>query len=202
MWKRWHKKPFIICTLYQDMLHKLLSCIWGNLFSWMAFHHVSFKFQTLLLTVYAPSPLQMVPGSNIQTTWSIILAVAVPSHSSHTTLTSTPLPAPLIPLFSPDRTVFSRFDINNLSVSAKRRKTVLCEKVPGYCLSLRQKKMSRVGILGHQFDKRLKSFAPCYSQSLLLAYFKETQNSSVVLKILTKKSAKQENSSLFRNSIV
>ncbi len=27
------------------------------------------------------------------------------------------------------------------------------------------------GILGHQFEKRLESFAPCYSQSLLLADF-------------------------------
>ncbi len=32
---------------------------------------------------------------------------------------------------------------------------------------------SRDGILGHQFDKRLESFAPCYSQSLLLADFTE-----------------------------
>jgi hypothetical protein len=29
------------------------------------------------------------------------------------------------------------------------------------------------GILGHLFDKRLDSFAPCYSQSLLMADFKE-----------------------------
>jgi hypothetical protein len=33
---------------------------------------------------------------------------------------------------------------------------------------------SRDGILGHQLNKKLKSFAPCNSQSLLLAYFKKT----------------------------
>jgi len=31
----------------------------------------------------------------------------------------------------------------------------------------------RDGILVHQFNKRLESFASCYSQSLLLADFKE-----------------------------
>jgi hypothetical protein len=31
----------------------------------------------------------------------------------------------------------------------------------------------RNGILGHQFEKGLESFAPCYSQSLLLVDFKE-----------------------------
>jgi hypothetical protein len=31
------------------------------------------------------------------------------------------------------------------------------------------------GILRHHFDKRLESFAPCYSQSLLLADFKENR---------------------------
>jgi hypothetical protein len=31
---------------------------------------------------------------------------------------------------------------------------------------------ARDGILGQQFDKRLRSFAPCYSQSLLLADFR------------------------------
>jgi hypothetical protein len=31
----------------------------------------------------------------------------------------------------------------------------------------------RDGIHGHQVNKRLESFAPCYSQSLLLADFKE-----------------------------
>jgi hypothetical protein len=34
--------------------------------------------------------------------------------------------------------------------------------------------VSRDGILGHQFDKGRESFAPYYSQSLLLAYFTET----------------------------
>jgi hypothetical protein len=34
-------------------------------------------------------------------------------------------------------------------------------------------KTPRDGILGHQFDKRLESFAPCYSQSLLLADLKK-----------------------------
>ena len=34
------------------------------------------------------------------------------------------------------------------------------------------------GILGHQFNKRLESFAPCYSQSLLLADFKENHTFS------------------------
>jgi hypothetical protein len=32
---------------------------------------------------------------------------------------------------------------------------------------------SRDGILGHQLNKRLESFGLCYSQSLLLADFKE-----------------------------
>jgi hypothetical protein len=32
----------------------------------------------------------------------------------------------------------------------------------------------RAGILGHQSNKRLESFAPCHSQSLLLADLKET----------------------------
>ncbi len=34
-------------------------------------------------------------------------------------------------------------------------------------------KKSRDRILEHQLNKRLESFAPCYSQSLLLADFKE-----------------------------
>jgi hypothetical protein len=33
--------------------------------------------------------------------------------------------------------------------------------------------VSRDGILWHQLNKWLESFAPCYSQSLLLADFKE-----------------------------
>jgi hypothetical protein len=36
----------------------------------------------------------------------------------------------------------------------------------------------RDGILGHQFNKRLESFASFYSQSLLLADFKENQTLS------------------------
>ncbi len=53
--------------------------------------------------------------------------------------------------------------------------------------------VTTVTIIGHQFNKRLESFVPCYSQSLLLEDF---------LKVLTKKSAKQENSSLFMNSLL
>jgi hypothetical protein len=34
----------------------------------------------------------------------------------------------------------------------------------------------RDGILGHQFDRRLESFVPCYSNSLLLAVFTENYN--------------------------
>jgi hypothetical protein len=60
----------------------------------------------------------------------------------------------------------------------------------------------RVGIIGRQFDKRLESFAPYYSQALLLAELKRKPYSSLVLKIPTKKSAKQENSNLFINSIL
>jgi hypothetical protein len=44
-------------------------------------------------------------------------------------------------------------------------------------------------MLGHQFDKRLESFASWYSQPLLLADFKETY-STLILKMHTKKSAK------------
>jgi hypothetical protein len=43
------------------------------------------------------------------------------------------------------------------------------------------------GILGHQFNKRLESFASCFSQSLLLADFKESSYSTLVLIILSKK---------------
>ncbi len=59
---------------------------------------------------------------------------------------------------------------------------------------------TRAGILEHQFDKRHDFFAPCYSQSFLLANF--TEYSTMVLKSHFKKSAKQENSSLFMNSIL
>jgi hypothetical protein len=63
--------------------------------------------------------------------------------------------------------------------------------------------VSSDGILGHHFNKRFESFAPCYLHSLLLANFKKTLTySSLVLIILTKESAKQENSSLFMNSIL
>jgi hypothetical protein len=50
--------------------------------------------------------------------------------------------------------------------------------------------------------KELESFAPCYSQSLILADFKESQKTitSLVLKPVQKKSTKQENSSLFMNT--
>ncbi len=35
--------------------------------------------------------------------------------------------------------------------------------------------VSRDGIIGHKFEKRLESFAPCYSQSLALVDFTENQ---------------------------
>jgi hypothetical protein len=35
-----------------------------------------------------------------------------------------------------------------------------------------RERIYRDGILGHQFNKRLESFAPCYSKSLLLADLK------------------------------
>jgi hypothetical protein len=59
----------------------------------------------------------------------------------------------------------------------------------------------RDGILGHKFNKRLDSFAACYSQSLLLADLKKTMLFSGFNKSL-QKSPKQENSSLFMNSIL
>jgi hypothetical protein len=40
-------------------------------------------------------------------------------------------------------------------------------------LSNHMDRQARDGILGHKFEKRLESFAQCYSQSLLLADFKE-----------------------------
>jgi hypothetical protein len=43
------------------------------------------------------------------------------------------------------------------------------------------------GILGHQFNKRLESFAPCYSQSLLLADFKKNHTLLWCWKSLQKK---------------
>jgi hypothetical protein len=57
------------------------------------------------------------------------------------------------------------------------------------------------GILEHQFNKRLESFVPCYSQSLLLRILKKTILFSG-FKPLTKKSAKQENWSLLMNSVL
>jgi hypothetical protein len=47
---------------------------------------------------------------------------------------------------------------------------------------------------------RLVFFAPCYSESPLLADFYRKPYSAVVLNFHTKKSAKQENSSLFMNT--
>jgi hypothetical protein len=60
---------------------------------------------------------------------------------------------------------------------------------------------NRDEILGHQFNKRLEYFAPCYSQSLLMAGF-NAPYTSLASKILTKKPGKQENASLFMNSIL
>jgi hypothetical protein len=57
-------------------------------------------------------------------------------------------------------------------------------------------------ILGHQLEKKLESFAPCYSQSFLLAAFTENHALLWFLKSIQEKSAKQENSSLFMNSIL
>jgi hypothetical protein len=51
---------------------------------------------------------------------------------------------------------------------------------------------ARDGILGQQLDKRLKYLVPCYLQ-VPLADFKENTYSTLVLKIHTKKSTKQEN---------
>ncbi len=47
---------------------------------------------------------------------------------------------------------------------------------------------SEMEFLGHQFNKSLESFDPCYSEFLLLADFKKKE--------------KQENSSLFMNNIL
>jgi len=62
-------------------------------------------------------------------------------------------------------------------------------------------KKARDGILGQHFDKKLKYLVPCYLQ-VPLADFKENPYSTLVLKILTKKSAKQENSSVIMNRIL
>jgi hypothetical protein len=56
-------------------------------------------------------------------------------------------------------------------------------------------------IFGYQFNKRLESFAPCYSQSLQLADFKETILFSG-FKNPYKKIRETRNSHLFMNSIL
>jgi hypothetical protein len=53
-------------------------------------------------------------------------------------------------------------------------------------------KKPRDGILGQQLDKRLKHLVPCYLQ-VSLADFKENPYATLVLKIHTKKSTKQDN---------
>jgi hypothetical protein len=58
--------------------------------------------------------------------------------------------------------------------------------------------ISRYGILGHQFYKRFVSLALCYSYWRIL----KKPHSALVLKILTKKSTKEEKLSLFMNSIL
>jgi hypothetical protein len=42
-------------------------------------------------------------------------------------------------------------------------------------MNFEKSQLSRDEILGHPFNKRFESFASCYSQSLLLADFKENQ---------------------------
>jgi hypothetical protein len=66
---------------------------------------------------------------------------------------------------------------------------------------LQNKREARDGILGHQFNKRFESFASCYSESLLLADFKETQLFSG-LNNPYKKYGKKQNLSLFMNNIL
>jgi hypothetical protein len=62
---------------------------------------------------------------------------------------------------------------------------------------------SRDGILGRRFDKSLESFAPCYSLSFYWRIFKENQTLQYSGFINAyKKSAKQENSNLFVDSIL
>ncbi len=60
----------------------------------------------------------------------------------------------------------------------------------------------RDGILRHQFNKRLESYALCSSQSLFYWRILNKPYSSLVLKMLIKKSAQNENSSQFMNSIL
>ncbi len=54
------------------------------------------------------------------------------------------------------------------------------------------------GLLGHKFDKRLESFTPCYSVFTVSSTGEFYRKPS----LRTIKSAKQENSSLFMNSIL
>jgi hypothetical protein len=81
-----------------------------------------------------------------------------------------------------------------------RGRLITLEPKPGDSEQI-HKVQSREGILGFQINKRLESFAPRYSQSLLLVLLRKP-NSYLVLKILTKKSSKHENSSLLINSIL
>jgi hypothetical protein len=62
--------------------------------------------------------------------------------------------------------------------------------------------LPRDGILGHQFNKILESLAPSYSQSLLYWRILKKTIFFSGFKNPYKKSAKQENSSLFENSIL
>jgi hypothetical protein len=83
------------------------------------------------------------------------------------------------------------------------------EEFPNFAVQI-LKKSSRIFSLLHKCLQRWNSwtsicqmtFAPCYSQSLLLADFKENHTVLLVLKNPYKKSVKQENASLFMNSIL
>jgi hypothetical protein len=81
--------------------------------------------------------------------------------------------------------------------SPKRNKVFLAASTINCCfngfLFLGQFKLSpEMEFLDIKFNKRLEFFAPCFSQYLLQAVFKGSHAySCLVLKILTKKSAKQ-----------
>ncbi len=68
-------------------------------------------------------------------------------------------------------------------MKARNRKRVRKGKKPNTKLkrkpSTKDRRLGRIktrdGILGHYLDKILESFAPCHSQSLLLADFKDNQ---------------------------
>ncbi len=60
--------------------------------------------------------------------------------------------------------------------------------------------LPEIEFLDIKYNKRLEFFAPCYSQSSLLADFKENHTLLWFTKPF-KKSAKQENQSLFMNSL-